>query len=112
MGGRWGTREIVVVHEERAYRLTFYPLQTLDGVTPSDAAARTAFDTFLRTFSFIPVTATATPVGPTVTPVPTPTPGAGDAGSGTAVRVCCNASGLGDPLRRPLSRVVSFSPSR
>jgi hypothetical protein len=73
MGGRWGTREIVVVHEEREYRLTFYPRSTLDGVTPSDAAARAAFDTFLRTFTFIPVTATAAPPRPTVTPAPTPT---------------------------------------
>jgi hypothetical protein len=72
MGGRWGTREIVVVHEEREYRLTFYPRSTLDGVTPPDAAARAAFDTFLRTFTFIPVTATATPPRPTVTPAPTP----------------------------------------
>jgi hypothetical protein len=73
MGGRWGSRQIMVVHEERQYRLTFRPERTLDGVTPSDAAARAAFDTFVHTFTFIPVTATETPSGgPTVTPVPTP----------------------------------------
>jgi hypothetical protein len=73
MGGRWGTRRLVVIHDGRAYWLTFYPLHMLDGVTPSDAAARAAFDTFLRTFTFIPVTATATPARSIVTPVPTPT---------------------------------------
>jgi hypothetical protein len=84
MGGRWGSRQIMVIHGGRQYRLTFYPQRTLDGVTPSDAAARAAFDTFLRTFRFIPVTATATPARPTVTPVPTPTSGPGDgAGSGS-----------------------------
>jgi hypothetical protein len=75
MGGRWGSRQVVMVHGGRDYWLTFYPLQTLDGVTPSDAAARAAFHTFLRTFTFIPVTATATPWRPTVTPVPTPAVG-------------------------------------
>ncbi len=78
MGGRWGSRQIMVIHGERQYQLTFYPQQTLDGNTPSDAAARVAFDTFLRTFSFIPVTATATPARPTVTPAPTPTSTPGD----------------------------------
>jgi hypothetical protein len=81
MGGRWGSRQIVVIHDGREYWLTFYPQRTLDGVTPSDAAARAAFDAFLRTFTFIPVTATATPSRPTVTPVPTPTAGLGDGAS-------------------------------
>jgi hypothetical protein len=83
VGGRWGSRQIMVIHGERQYQLTFYPRRTLDGVTPSDAAARAAFGAFLRTFRFIPVTATAIPARPTVTPAPTPTTGPGDgAGSG------------------------------
>jgi len=84
MGGRWGTGELVVIHDGRAYWLTFYPLQMLDGITPSDAAARAAFDTFLRTFTFIPVAATATPPRPTVTAVPTPTSTVGH-GAGSAL---------------------------
>jgi hypothetical protein len=82
MGGRWGSRQMVVIHDGREYWLTFYPLRTLDGVTPSDAAARAACDTFLRTFAFIPVTATAVPPRPTVMPVPTPT---GDLGDGATI---------------------------
>jgi hypothetical protein len=74
MGGRWGTRKLVVIHDGRAYWITFYPLQPLDGITPSDAAARAAFGTFVRTFTFVPVTATATPASPKVTPTPAPTP--------------------------------------
>ena len=69
---RWGSRQIVVIHEGREYRLTFYPQSTLAGKTPSDAAARAAFDAFLRTFTFIPITATPIPPTPTITPVPTP----------------------------------------
>jgi hypothetical protein len=82
MGGRWGTRKLVVIHDRRAYWLTFCPLQMLDGVTPSDAAARAAFDTFVRTFTFIPVTATAKPARSIVTPVPAPTSSLGE-GAGT-----------------------------
>jgi hypothetical protein len=44
----------------------------LDGGTPSDAAARAAFGSFLRTFTFIPITATVAPLNPTVTPAATP----------------------------------------
>jgi hypothetical protein len=69
---RWGSRQIVVHHHGREYRLNFYPHSTLDGNTASDAAARAAFDTFLRTFAFIPITVTPTPPAPTITPVPTP----------------------------------------
>jgi len=36
-------------------------------------AARAAFDTFLRTFTFVPVSATPMPLTPTITAVPTPT---------------------------------------
>jgi hypothetical protein len=70
---RWGSRQIVVLHEGREYSLTFYPQIGLDGSTLSDVTARTAFETFLRTFTFIPITAPP-PVTPTVTPAPTPMP--------------------------------------
>jgi hypothetical protein len=70
--GRWGSRQVVVLHEGREYWLTFYPQVGLNGNTPADAVGRAAFDTFLRSFAFIPVTATALPPAPTVTPVPTP----------------------------------------
>jgi small-conductance mechanosensitive channel len=73
MGGRSGSRQLVVIHDGREYRLTFYPRRTLDGVTPSDAAARAAFDTFLRTFTFVPIAPTATLLRPTATPATTPT---------------------------------------
>ena len=69
---RWGSRQIVVIHGGREYRLTFYPQIGLSSNTASDAAARAAFDTFLRAFTFIPITATPVPPGPTVTPAPTP----------------------------------------
>ena len=72
MGGRWGSRQLVVIHDGREYRLTFYPLRTLDGATPSDAATRVAFDTFVCTFAFVPIAETATPPGSTVTPAATP----------------------------------------
>lgn len=68
--GRWGSRRIVVVHDGRAYWLTIYPYDVQFN-TPSDIVARAAFDVFLRSFTFIPVTVLPTP---TVTPVPTPTP--------------------------------------
>jgi hypothetical protein len=71
---RWGSRQIVVIHEGREYRLNFYPHRTLDGITPDDAAARVAFDAFLHTFTFIPITAAPIPPTPTITPVPTPSP--------------------------------------
>jgi hypothetical protein len=71
---RWGNREIVLLHEGREYRLDFYPQQGLDGNTPADAKARAAFETFLRTFTFVPITSTPLPATPTLAPVPTPTP--------------------------------------
>lgn len=67
--GRWGSRQIVVVHNGRAYWLTFYPYDVQSN-TPSDIMARAAFNAFLGSFTFIPVTILPTP---TITPVPTPT---------------------------------------
>lgn len=69
---RWGSRQIVILHQGREYQLTFYPQVGLDGNTPADAVARAAFDAFLRTFAFIPITATLQSPTQTVTPVPTP----------------------------------------
>jgi hypothetical protein len=70
---RWGNRQIVVLHEEREYHLDFFPLTGLTTATPAGVEAQVAFETFLRTFSFIPITATPSLPAPTVTPVPTPT---------------------------------------
>ncbi len=64
--GRWGSRQIVVIHDRREYWLIFYPYQDFN--TPSDVVARAAFDAFLRTFTFVPITVLPTP---TITPVPT-----------------------------------------
>lgn len=101
MGGRWGTREIVAVRKEREYRLTFYAQRTLDGVTPSDAAARETFETFLRTFTFIPVAATAMRVRPTLTRVPTPLASPADGSSDTLYR------GLRSVLPEPLAQACA-----
>jgi hypothetical protein len=70
---RWGIRQVVALHEGREYDLTFYPQIGPYADTASDAAARVAFETFLDTFAFIPITATP-PVTPTVTPALTPVP--------------------------------------
>ncbi|MGD9317273.1 MAG: hypothetical protein PVG56_10595 [Anaerolineae bacterium] len=70
---RWGNRQIVVLHDEREYRLDFFPLVGLNTATPAGVGAQVAFETFLRTFSFIPITSTPSLPAPTVTPVPTPT---------------------------------------
>ena len=50
---RWGSRQVVVLHEGREYGLTFYPQTGLDGDTASDVTARAAFDIFLDTFTFL-----------------------------------------------------------
>jgi hypothetical protein len=71
---RWGNREIILLREGREYRLNFYPQQSLAGSTPADAEARAAFNAFLRTFAFVPITWTPLPPTPTLAPVPTPTP--------------------------------------
>ena len=71
---RWGSRQIVVLHDGREYGLTFYPQVGLEGSTSSDAAARAAFEAFLHTFAFIPVMVTSPPTTPTATPAPTPMP--------------------------------------
>ncbi len=73
---RWGNRQIAVLHEGWEYRLNFYPLAGVTTATPAGVEAQLAFDTFLRTFSFIPITATPSLPRPTVTPVPTPSPSA------------------------------------
>jgi hypothetical protein len=70
--GRWGSRQVVVLHEGREYWLTFTPQVGLNGITSADAIGRAAFSTFLRTFAFVPITVTPLPSAPTVTPVPTP----------------------------------------
>jgi hypothetical protein len=70
---RWGSRQLVVLHKDREYRLTFYPRMIgLDGSTFSAVTARAAFETFLHTFTFVPATAPPPRAAPTVTPVPTP----------------------------------------
>ena len=71
---RWGNRQIVVLHEGREYRLDFFPLAGLTTATPAGVGAQVAFEAFLRTFTFIPITATPRLPTPTVTPVPTPSP--------------------------------------
>jgi len=68
---RFGNRKIWVVHHELEYTLSFRP--HMDFYTPSDTKARTAFDAFLRTFTFVPITETPSWRIPTPTPVPTPT---------------------------------------
>lgn len=69
--GRWGCRQVVVLHDGRAYWLTFYP-RNEQFHTSADKAAQYAFEAFLRSFAFIPVTVLPTP---TITPVPTPISG-------------------------------------
>jgi hypothetical protein len=71
---RWGNRQIVVLHEAWAYRLNFYPLMGMDFDTPAGVEAQAAYDTFLHTFTFIPISATPSLPAPTVTPAPTPSP--------------------------------------
>jgi hypothetical protein len=66
---RWGSRQIVAIHNRREYRLTFHPYN-MQFDTPSDVTARAAFAAFLHTFTFIPITVRPTPP---ITPVPTPT---------------------------------------
>jgi hypothetical protein len=69
---RWGNHQIVVLHKEREYRLDFFPLLGLTTTTPAGIEACAAFEAFLRTFSFIPITAKPSLPAPTVTPAPTP----------------------------------------
>jgi hypothetical protein len=71
---RWGSRQLVILHDDREYRLTFYPQVGLDGSSFSDVTARAAFEAFLRTFTFVPITAPLPRATPTVTPAPTPMP--------------------------------------
>lgn len=71
---RWGNRQVIVLHEGWEYRLSFYPLAGMTAATPAGAEAQVVFDTFLRTFSFLPTTATPNRSMPTVTPISTPGP--------------------------------------
>lgn len=68
---RFGSRKIWVIHNELEYTLNFRP--HMDFHTLSDTKARAAFDAFLRTFAFVPITETPSWRIPTPTPVPTPT---------------------------------------
>jgi hypothetical protein len=83
---RWGNRQIIVLHEGWEYHLSSYPLAVMTTATPAGAEAQIAFDTFLHTFSFIPITATPNLPTPTVTPVPPPSPPA------TGSQVICPTS--------------------
>jgi hypothetical protein len=69
---RWGNRQIVVLHDGWEYRLNFYPLVGMTTATPAGVDAQVAFEAFLRTFAFTPVTITPVPMAGTVTPAPTP----------------------------------------
>lgn len=62
------SRQVWVVHEGRLYKLRFSPPQASE----RDAPARAAYDGFLQSFAFVPITQTAVP--PTGTPTPAPTP--------------------------------------
>jgi hypothetical protein len=76
---RWGNRQLVVLHDGWEYRLNFSPLAGATAATPAGAPAATpagaeaqmAFDTFARTFSFLPIEAPPAAPAPTITPVPT-----------------------------------------
>ncbi len=70
---RWGNRQLVILHEGREYRLDFYPQPGFSAETEAGAVARRAVETFLRTFTFIPITENPFPLTPTVAPIPTPT---------------------------------------
>lgn len=65
-----GERQVVVLHEGREYHIHLLPQASLGGGSEEDMQARMAFDSFLRTFAFVPVT--RAPPGPLLTPVPTP----------------------------------------
>jgi len=73
---RWGSRKLLVFHNGLQYWLSFRPYG-MQFDPPSDVAAREAFDLFLRTFTFIPVTPypivpqSPVPTHP-ISPVPTP----------------------------------------
>jgi hypothetical protein len=75
---RWGNRQIVVLHEGREYRLSFYPQMGISASSEAGAAARKAVERFLGTFEFMPITMVPVRPAPTITPVPTPTSPAAD----------------------------------
>jgi hypothetical protein len=60
---------MVVLHQGWEYHFDFYPLSDLTTSTPDGVEAQVAFDTFVRTFAFLPITETPVPPAPLVTPV-------------------------------------------
>ncbi|HEY4720264.1 MAG TPA: hypothetical protein VII92_00340, partial [Anaerolineae bacterium] len=52
-GYRWGARQLIILYGGREYRLTLAPQDSLSSDRPSDVRARIAFETFLKTFTFI-----------------------------------------------------------
>jgi hypothetical protein len=65
-----GRRKILIAHSGQAYTLVITP----DPYSASEDEAQVAFDEFLYTFTFIPITATPTPPHPPISPMSTPTP--------------------------------------
>jgi hypothetical protein len=72
---RWGSRQLLILHDGREYRLTFYPQMGISAESEAGIAAQHVVETFLRTFAFVPITVAPTLPAPTITPVPTPTIG-------------------------------------
>jgi hypothetical protein len=70
-------RQLSVLHNGGEYALIvwwnvpFQPAGVFD--LPEGSAAQAAFDTLLRSFTFIPIAETPTPPSPVATPAPTPT---------------------------------------
>ncbi len=69
-GYRWGVRQLIMLYGGREYRLTLAPQESLSSGRLSDVTARIAFETFLKTFTFI---SSSGPL-PSYTLTPTPAP--------------------------------------
>ncbi len=65
-----GRRKIIIAHSGQAYTLVIMP----DPYNAPEDEAQAVFDDFLRTFTFVPITATPTPERPRIPPMSTPTP--------------------------------------
>ncbi len=52
-GYRWGERRFIILYGGQEYRLTLAPYDSLSSDRSSDVRARIAFETFLKTFTFI-----------------------------------------------------------
>jgi hypothetical protein len=76
---RWGNRRMVVLHQGWEYHLDFYPLYGLTPTAPTGVEAQVAFDAFVRTFAFLPLTETPEPTAPAATPAPASAVGVGPA---------------------------------